>query len=264
MHRFAKDNRPCHHFVDYPRHWTRALWFGWIVGMKKTTLLIASAFAMLASVATAEDGFVSIFNGKDLTGWKSNEETPGSFSVEDGALKVSNGRAHLFYMGADGKASFTDFELKLKVKTSPGANGGVYFHTEYEDKGWPTKGFECQVNASHVDPKKTGSLYGVVNVLVLATGQKAPPGSLKDIVVEKAPNTDGEWFDYHIIVKGKTITIKVNGQTTVEWTEPEGFDPAKALQGMPGRKLGNGTFAIQGHDPKSTAYYKDIELKVAD
>lgn len=232
--------------------------------MKKTIMFLASAFAVLASVATSEDGFVSIFNGKDLNGWKSNEETPGCFSVADGVLKVSGGRAHLFYVGGDGEAAFTDFELKLKVKTSPGANGGVYFHTEVEDKGWPTKGYECQVNASHKDPKKTGSLYGVVNLLVLAPGQKAPPGSLEDIVVQQAPNTDGEWFDYHISVKGKTITIKVNGKTTVEWTEPEGFDPAKALQGMPGRKLGRGTFAIQGHDPDSTTYYKDIQLMVRD
>jgi hypothetical protein len=232
--------------------------------MKKTILFLASALAVLASVATAGDGYVSIFNGKDLTGWKSNEETPGCFSVEEGALKVSGGRAHLFYVGGDDKASFTDFELKLKVKTLPNANGGVYFHTEYEQSGWPSKGYECQVNASHKDPKKTGSLYGVVNVLVLAPGQKAPPGSLEDLVVEQAPNTDGEWFEYHISVKGKTITLKVNGKTTVEWTEPEGFDPAKALQKMPGRKLGRGTFAIQGHDPESTTYYKDIQLKVRD
>ena len=232
--------------------------------MKKTILFLASAFAVLASVATAGDGYVSIFNGKDLTGWKSNEETPGCFSVEEGALKVSGGRAHLFYIGGDGKASFADFELKLKVKTLPKANGGVYFHTEFEQSGWPSKGYECQVNASHKDPKKTGSLYGVVNVLVLAPGQKAPPGSLEDLVVEQAPHTDGEWFDYHISVKGKTITLKVNGKTTVEWTEPEGFDPAKALQKMPGRKLGHGTFAIQGHDPESTTYYKDIQIKVRD
>jgi hypothetical protein len=232
--------------------------------MKKPILFLASAFAVLASVATAGDGFVAIFNGKDLTGWRSNEETPGCFSVEEGALKVSGGRAHLFYVGGDGKASFTDFELRLKVKTMPKANGGVYFHTEYEESGWPSKGYECQVNASHKDPKKTGSLYGVVNVLVLAPGQKAPPGSLENLVEQQAPNTDGGWFDYHISVKGKTITLKVNGKTTVEWTEPEGFDPAKALQNMPGRKLGRGSFAIQGHDPESTTYYKDIQLKQPD
>jgi hypothetical protein len=233
-------------------------------GMKRFTHWMAVAFGMLASLAMAGDGFVSIFNGKDLGGWKSNEETPGCFTVEDGALKVSGGRAHLFYVGADGKAEFKDFELKLKVKTLPMANGGVYFHTRYEDKGWPSKGFECQVNASHKDPRKTGSLYGVADVLVLAPGQEAPKGSLANHVRDKAPNTDGEWFDYHIMVKGKTITIKVNGGTVVEWTEPEGFDPAKALLNMPGRKLGAGTFAIQGHDPASTAFYKDIQVKMLE
>jgi hypothetical protein len=215
------------------------------------------------SPAAAEDGFVSIFNGRDLSGWKSNEETPGCFSVEDGALKVSGGRAHLFYVGEDGKAGFKDFELKLKVKTLPKANSGVYFHTHYEPSGWPSTGYECQVNATHKDPRKTGSLYGVVDVLVLAPDAKPPAGSLAARIEAEAPNKDSEWFDYLIIVKGKTITLKVNGKTLVEWTEPEDFDPAKALRNMPGRKLGSGTFAIQGHDPASVTYYKDIEVKVA-
>lgn len=232
--------------------------------MKKYTLITSLFIGLLTSSALAEEGFVSIFNGKDLTGWKSNEEVPGAFTVEEGAIKVSNGRAHLFYMGEDGKASFTDFELKLKVKTTPGANGGVYFHTEFQDSSWPSKGFECQVNSTHGDPRKTGSLYAVSDVLVLAAGQTEPTGSLKNLILEKAPSTDGEWFDYHIIVKDKLITIKVNGKTLVEWTQPEGFDPITALQGMSGRKLGSGTFAIQGHDPQSTTFYKDILLKVAD
>lgn len=91
--------------------------------MKRLVLSITSTLGLLASAVAGDQGFVSIFNGKDLTGWKSNEETPGCFTVEDGALKVSGGRAHLFYMGEDGKASFADFELKLKVKTMPKANG---------------------------------------------------------------------------------------------------------------------------------------------
>lgn len=232
--------------------------------MKRFSLFLSFTLGILATTALAGDGFVPIFNGKDLAGWKSNEETTGCFTVEDGALKVSGGRAHLFYMGADGKAAFNDFELKLKVKTMPKANGGVYFHTQYEEKGWPSKGFECQVNSSHADPRKTGSLYGVADVLVLAPGQKQPAGSLVSNIRDKAPSTDGEWFDYHIIVKGNTITVKVNGEVAVEWTQPEGFDPAKALRGMPGRKLGSGTFALQGHDPESTAFYKDIHLKVSE
>ncbi|WP_395736139.1 DUF1080 domain-containing protein [Prosthecobacter sp.] len=227
--------------------------------LKQLTLTALAALAF--SSAQAEDGWTSLFNGKDLSGWKSNEEVPGVFTVENGELKVSGGRAHLFYMGEKGDASFKNFELKLKVKTTPGSNSGVYIHTKYQDKGWPDAGYECQVNSTHTDPKKTGSLYGVINILALLEGQKEPEGG-KHIKVPLAPSTDNEWFDYDIKVEGKKITIAVNGKVTVEFTEPEGWDPAKELKNMPGRKLSAGTIAIQGHDPKSTTYYKDIAIKV--
>ncbi len=223
------------------------------------TLLALAALAAAPSVK-AQDGFTSIFNGKDLTGWKSNEEVPGVFTVENGELKVSGGRAHLFYMGADGAAKFKNFELKAKVKTTAGSNSGVYFHTKFQEKNWPDAGFECQVNSTHKDPKKTGSLYGVVNILALAPGDKEPEGG-KHIKVEKAPSTDDVWFDYDIKVEGNHVVLSVDGKVTVDWTQPEGFDPAKELKNMPGRKLGEGTIAIQGHDPKSTTFYKDIFIK---
>ncbi|MDB6003613.1 MAG: hypothetical protein JWR15_600 [Prosthecobacter sp.] len=228
--------------------------------LKQLTLTALAALALTSSQA-ADDGWVSLFNGKDLTGWKSNEEVPGVFTVENGELKVSGGRAHLFYVGENGEAKFKSFELKLKVKTTPGSNSGVYIHTKYQDKGWPDAGYECQVNSTHTDPKKTGSLYGVVNILALLEGQKEPEGG-KHIKVPLAPSTDGEWFDYVIKVEGKHITLSVNGKTTVDFVEPEGWDPVKELKNMPGRKLSEGTFAIQGHDPKSTTYYKDIFVKV--
>jgi hypothetical protein len=236
--------------------------------MKKSLSLLAALAVMtcVGSTGYAQDGdgFVSIFNGKDLTGWKSNEETPGAFVVEDGLLKVHKGKAHLFYMGADGKADFKNFELKARVKTMPNANGGIYFHTHFQETGWPETGFECQVNSTHKDPKKTGSLYGVVNILALQPGQQPPAGSLENKIQEKAPSTDGEWFDYDIVVKDQKITLKVNGVTTVEWVQPEGFDPATALKGMPGRKLGSGTIGIQSHDPDSVTYYEKILLKITD
>ncbi|WP_395733456.1 DUF1080 domain-containing protein [Prosthecobacter sp.] len=227
--------------------------------LKQLTLTALAALA-LTSAQAADDGWISMFNGKDLSGWKSNEEVPGVFTVENGELKVSGGRAHLFYLGDKGNASFKNFELKLKVKTTPGSNSGVYFHTQYQDKGWPDKGFECQVNSTHTDPKKTGSLYGVINILALLDGQKEPEGG-KHIKVPLAPSADGEWFDYNIKVEGKHITLSVNGKTTVDFIEPEGWDPAKELKNMPGRKLSEGTIAIQGHDPKSTTFYKDIFIK---
>lgn len=230
--------------------------------LKNLSLTALAALALSAvSLAADNDGWTSMFNGKDLTGWKSNDEVPGCFTVEDGLLKVSGGRAHLFYTGPDGEAKFQSFILKMKVKTTPGSNSGVYFHTKYEGTGWPYAGYECQVNSTHKDPKKTGSLYGVINILALAEGQQEPQGG-KHIKVPAAPSKDGEWFDYEIKVEGKHITLSVDGKVTVDFVEPEGWDPAKELKGMPGRKLSEGTIAIQGHDPMSTTFYKDMFIKV--
>ncbi len=200
--------------------------------------------ALLSLVARAADAeWISMFNGKDLAGWKSNEETPGCFYVTNGVIKVNGGRAHLFYVGPDGHASFTNFEFKAKVLTTPGSNSGIYFHTQFEQKGWPYAGFECQVNTTHSDRKKTGGLYAV-----------------KD-VVDNAPSKDFEWFDYGIKVEGKHVTLTINGKVTADWTQPEDWDPHVALKDMDGRKLGSGTIALQGHDPKSTTFFKDLFIR---
>lgn len=207
--------------------------------------LLPSLALCLAAVAHAAEkpaAWTSMFNGKDLTGWKSNEEIPGVFTVENGTLKVSGGRAHIFY-GADGNAPLKNFEFKAKVKTTTGSNSGIYIHTAFEPKGWPTKGYECQVNSTHTDKKKTGGLYGVKDVM------------------DVAPSTDDVWFDYYIKVDGKHIVIQIDGKTTVDWNEPADWDPSKTLKNMDGRKLGAGTIALQGHDPKSTTYYKDLSIR---
>jgi len=139
----------------------------------------------------------------------------------------------------------------------PGSNSGVYFHTAFQAEGWPDQGYECQVNSTHKDPKKTGSLYGVKNIVVLQEGQEPPKGGEFEIR-EKAPSTDGVWFDYHITVRGKRIVIRVNGETTVDYTEPDG---GPGVEGSPGRKLGEGTFAIQAHDPDSEIHYERFAVK---
>lgn len=204
----------------------------------------------LATPLRAGDGWISMFNGRDLTGWKSNvatedkpEEKAQVFTVENGELKVSGGRAHLFYVGASGDARFRNFEFKAKVKTTPGSNSGIYFHTEFQEKEWPRKGYECQVNATHTDRKKTGGLYAVADVL------------------DQAPNKDNEWCDYFIRVEGRRILITIDGKVTTDWTQPEDWDPEKTLKNMGGRRLGEGTIAIQGHDPKSTIFYKDLFIR---
>ena len=187
----------------------------------------------------AQDGWVSLFDGKSLDGWKVGENA-ATFSVQDGAIVVNGPRAHLYYVGPVGNHDFKNFEFKADIMTTPGSNSGIYFHTAYQEGGWPSKGYEVQVNNSHTDPKRTAGLYGI-----------------KDNM--EAPAKDGEWFTQQITVQGKKVTIKVNGKTTVEYTEPEGVQrPAD----MAGRKLGSGTFALQGHDPKSKVFFKNIMVKV--
>ena len=188
----------------------------------------------------ADKGFVSIFNGKDLTGWKVNPENPESVRAEDGMLIIDGKRTHAFYNGEVGNHDFKNFEFKAKVKTFPKANSGIYFHTKYQEKGWPTAGYECQVNNSHKDPRKTGSLYAI-----------------KDN--EKEVAKDGEWFDYYIKVVGKRIIIKVNGEVITDYTEPE--NPERP-ESMKERLIGSGTIGLQAHDKDSVVHYKDLMLKI--
>ncbi len=209
-------------------------------------ILVAALLALPAFAQEKPDaeGFVSLFNGKDLEGWKANEEAAKSatpvFSVADGKLVVKGGRAHLFYAGKVNEAKFQNFEFKAKVLTKKNANSGLYFHTEYQADGWPSKGYESQVNNSfEKDPRKTGSIYAIKDQLEKMVG-------------------DDEWFDYHIKVEGKKITVKINGKVSAEYEEKEGETRAK---GMEGRWLKGGTFAIQAHDPGCEAHYKDIKVK---
>ncbi|MDP6796065.1 MAG: DUF1080 domain-containing protein [Verrucomicrobiota bacterium] len=206
-------------------------------------LLVAPFVAVNADEAKGkkkgEKGFISLFDGKSLDGWKVNSENPKSVSVKDGNIVIDGPRTHLFYAGDVADHNFKNFVFRAQVKTFPKANSGIYFHTKYQDKGWPDAGFEAQVNNTHGDPKKTGGLYAV-----------------KD--VNPAPAKDGEWFDYEIRVKGKKITIKINGKVTSNWTE---VPNAPHLKSMPGRKLSSGTFAFQAHDPRSVVHYRNIRVK---
>ena len=75
-----------------------------------------------------------------------------------------------------------------------------------------------------------------------------------------APAKDDVWFTEHVIVKGNEVTIKVDGKTVVEYTEPEGTKPGKQFT----RKLDKGTFALQAHDPGSIVFFKNIRVKRLD
>lgn len=202
-----------------------------------TTLLAISTAAM--GQKPDKDGWYSLFNGKNLEGWKANENAD-TFQVVDGEIVVKGPRSHLFYVGPVSDADFKNFHWKCEIMTKPNANSGMYFHTKYEKEGWPSAGYEVQVNNTHADPKKTGGLYGVKDVM------------------NDSPAKDNEWFTQEVIVRGKHVTIKVNGKTTAEYTEPDDVDRP---EGMKGRQIGHGTIALQGHDPGSEIHYRKVMIK---
>ena len=190
---------------------------------------------------TVESGYTSLFNGKDLTGWKASAN-PDSFKVENGAI-VANAvgqPSHLFYDGTVGNHAFQDFDLRLDVLARYRSNGGVYVMTEFQPQGFPGKGFEIQVNNSHSDRIRTGSLYHVVDL-------------------SNIPGKDDEWIPMEIKGDGTTITILLKGQEVVRWTQPADWPGA---YDTPGRKIGPGTFAFQSHDLFSVTAYSNIRVKL--
>jgi len=205
-----------------------------------TGLLLAGCQTTPADNAGSNAGqWQSLFDGT-LNGWKASENKD-TFSVRDGMIVAHGPRSHLFYVGPVNNANFKNFELKADVMTTEGSNSGIYFHTEYQEKGWPSKGFECQVNTTHSDRKKTGGIYAVQDVM------------------DDAPSTDDKWFHYYIRVEDNHVIIQIDGKTTAIWTQPEDWQPPR---GMPGRMIGEGTIALQGHAPKSIVYYKNIMVRV--
>lgn len=205
--------------------------------MKKITLLLFS-FALLSSMAfaqTSNDEWISLFDGESFDGWKA-AENPETFSIEDGKIVVDGPRAHLFYMGSVENHDFDNFVFKADVMTMPGANSGIFFHTKYQEEGWPAHGYEAQVNNTFKhDPRRTASLYNVDDNT-------------------EAVFPDNEWFTMTIRVEGQHITIMVNDETITDYTEPDNVDRGTNV-------LSSGTFALQGHDPDSKVYFKNIRVK---
>lgn len=200
------------------------------------------AMAAAVSAQAAEEGFVSLFDGKTFDGWKVGKNAD-SFKIQDGMIVVNGVVAHLFYEGPVANHDFKNFIFKAEVMTFPHANSGIYFHTKYQEEGFPKFGLESQVNATHKDKIKTGSLYRV-----------------KDVY--EAANKDGEWYTQEIIVKGLHVEVKVDGKQVLEYTFPPEAENKEYQLPTKMTYLPRGTFALQGHDPGSKVYFKNIRVKV--
>src|SRR5918993_4975009 len=211
--------------------------------MKKFASVIPALVCLLAITAVtafkSQDKWQSLFDGKTLSNWKVGENAE-TFKVENGMIVANGEVAHLFYNSDVNGHVFKNFEFKTEVMTTPGSNSGIYFHTAYQQGGWPAQGYEVQVNNSHTDWRRTGSLYGIDDV--------------KEVYVK-----DNEWYTEHIMVQGKRVVVKINDKTVVDYTEPADL---KRNGGDSLRRISSGTFALQGHDPKSKVYYKNLRVKI--
>lgn len=199
--------------------------------------LLLAAPAVAQAWAEAPSGWIQLFDGRSLKGWRASEHAD-AFSVVDGAIQARGTRSHLFYTGPN--AGWKNFEFSAEVMTRPGANSGIYFHTAFQPEGWPRAGFEVQVANSYPgDNKKTGSLYAVRNVY-------------KQFV------PDNQWFTLAIRVAGKRVQIRINAILMVDYVEPA--EPFRADLNFE-RVLGHGTFALQAHDPNSTTLFRNLRVR---
>ncbi len=196
----------------------------------RNTLLVAglcfgltAAFGADAKLAKPQGkGWVKIFNGKDLTGWKALENE-GVWSVKDKAIVGDGERSHLFYT----KKQCKNCEFFAEVKLNHSGNSGMYFRAKME-KGWP-KGYETQVENTSPDPRKTGSLYGFSDI--------------KEQLVQ-----DDTWWTQHIIADGNHIIVKINGKTVTDFVDTK-------------NTYTEGYLALQQHNKGSVVQYRNLMMR---
>ncbi len=208
-------------------------------------VFLGSAVAASCGVAAAGDDWTALFDGRSLDGWRPSENK-SSWTVVDGMLSANGPRSHLFYEGPVHGADFRNFELEVELITRPQCNSGVYFHTAYQETGFPEKGFEIQINntalgdGGYLERKKTASLYGLRNMY-------------KQLVPDEKP------FQVRVAVRGKNVQIRLNGQLLVDYVEPT--PPVIPAGGEKQRFLDHGTFALQCHNDGSKAMYRSARVR---
>src|SRR5947209_13439201 len=218
-----------------------------LFNQKLTRRSFASVVAAGSLVIGSEAGgdWIELFDGHSLNGWRPSEHK-NSWTVSDGMLTANGRRSHLFYVGPVHGADFKNFELEVELTTQPDCNSGVYFHTTYQESGFPEKGFEVQVNntargdGGYLERKKTGSLYGLRNMY-------------KQLVPDEKP------FRMNVAVRGKNVQIRLNDELLVDYVEPT--PPVIPQGGERMRFLDHGTFALQCHNKGSRVAYRTVRVR---
>jgi len=185
-------------------------------------LLLAGVLTGAAPLPAKDKGWIKMFDGKTLNGWKANDN-PEAWKVEDGTIVGFGQRSHLFYMLHECE----NCEFKAEFKINDGGNSGMYFRARFKE-GWP-EGYEAQVNSTHKDWRRTGSLYNLVNI----KEQLVPPDT---------------WGVQHIIAEGNHIIIKVNDKVVVDHVDEK-------------NSFTKGYLALQQHDPGTVVRYRNLMMR---
>src|SRR2546422_414792 len=238
--------------------------------MKHTLLsfVAALAFGQTFAAGAAEEGFKSIFNGKDLTGWDGN---PKLWSVKDGAItgqttKENPARGNTFLIWKDGKVE--DFELRLSYRIVPNndkgfANSGIQYRSKIiNPANWVVGGYQADFEAGTT---YSGILYDEAGGaggrgIMAERGQKVVwdkdckkqvVGSVGKSEEIQAKIKKEDWNDYEVIVKGNHMVHKINGVTTVDVTDE-----------CDSKRLKSGVLALQLHAGEPmTVQFKNIRIK---
>jgi hypothetical protein len=224
---------------------------------KILVVFIASASALGSAIRADDDGFQSIWNGKDLTGWDGD---PTFWRVEDGAITGQTTRekptkSNTFLIWRDG-ATVDDFELKLEYRIF-GGNSGVQYRS-FEREKWVVGGYQADIDSGN---RFSGILYGELDRGILAQrGEKVVigddhkpkvQGKVGDPAEIQSKIKKEDWNEYHITAKGNRLVHELNGVTTSEAVDED----------VKGRKM-SGILALQLHagDPMKVQF-RNIRLK---
>jgi hypothetical protein len=248
----------------------------------QTAYLIRPVFALFAAIGLAsltvspkakaddkDEGWIPLFNGKDLSGWKIPNPPSGNFKsvkevkndagkviafvgvekdkkdgtagkeitlwqVKDGMIVGGGPASHIFT-----EIEADNFHYRVEAKINDKGNSGQYFRTKF-GPGFP-QGYEAQINATHGDQIRTGSLYP-------SFGKLSEEDRKKILVLKDAPHKPDEFFVQEVIADGNHIQILVNGKQTVDFVDAN-------------KTYMKGHFALQGHDPGSVMTFKKVEYK---
>ena len=185
------------------------------MNLKKSLTCLAAA-AAVAATAHAEDGWISLFDGKSLDGWEIKSGF-ATYEVKDGAIHgtTAEGSPNTFLCS---KEQYGDFELEFDVKVHDSLNSGVQIRSALKDAekenshGGRVNGPQVEIEAS---PGQAGYIYGEATGL----GWLSPEPQEKGHAHEHIKN--GEWNHYRIVAKGPRIQTWINGEKVADLTHEE-------------------------------------------